>query len=171
MKAGLADCPNAVIVPHIASASFWTRSGMVRQVCMCVRICACACPCVPWKPSFIFGGTGWIAGFNFQPGVLHAQHLHVCWGKCASAVQSPLMIAALTAIMMVWSDVARLPPGLCLQATLAAANVAATLQGFPVWANPNNITPFIEKPLSALPAAAPSLVNAKELNLPVAAAE
>mmetsp|Transcript_25923 Transcript_25923/g.76833 ORF Transcript_25923/g.76833 Transcript_25923/m.76833 type:complete len:423 (-) Transcript_25923:213-1481(-) len=84
MKAGLADCPNAVIVPHIASASFWTRSGM---------------------------------------------------------------------------------------ATLAAANVAATLQGFPVWANPNNITPFIEKPLSALPAAAPSLVNAKELNLPVAAAE
>lgn len=30
MKAGLADCPNAVIVPHIASASLWTRSGMVR---------------------------------------------------------------------------------------------------------------------------------------------
>jgi hypothetical protein len=29
MKPGLADCPNAVIVPHIASASFWTRSGMV----------------------------------------------------------------------------------------------------------------------------------------------
>ncbi len=30
MKPGLADCPNAVIVPHIASASMWTRSGMVR---------------------------------------------------------------------------------------------------------------------------------------------
>lgn len=28
MKPGLADCPNAVIVPHIASASMWTRSGM-----------------------------------------------------------------------------------------------------------------------------------------------
>lgn len=30
MKPGLADLPNAVIVPHIASASMWTRSGMVR---------------------------------------------------------------------------------------------------------------------------------------------
>lgn len=29
MKPGLADLPNAVIVPHIASASMWTRSGMV----------------------------------------------------------------------------------------------------------------------------------------------
>lgn len=29
MKPGLSDCPNAVIVPHIASASHWTRSGMV----------------------------------------------------------------------------------------------------------------------------------------------
>ena len=29
MKPGLADCKNAVIVPHIASASEWTRAGMV----------------------------------------------------------------------------------------------------------------------------------------------
>ena len=29
MKPGLAECDNAVIVPHIASASFWTRSAMV----------------------------------------------------------------------------------------------------------------------------------------------
>ena len=28
MKPGLAELPNAVIVPHIASASMWTRSGM-----------------------------------------------------------------------------------------------------------------------------------------------
>jgi len=28
MKAGLKDCKNAVIVPHIASASLWTRGGM-----------------------------------------------------------------------------------------------------------------------------------------------
>lgn len=28
MKPGLADCANAVIVPHIASASLWTRGGM-----------------------------------------------------------------------------------------------------------------------------------------------
>eukprot|EP00983_Pelagomonas_calceolata_P115641 1160220-Pelagomonas_calceolata.AAC.3 len=31
MKPGLADCPNAVIVPHIASASMWTRSGMASR--------------------------------------------------------------------------------------------------------------------------------------------
>ena len=30
MAPGLAELPNAVIVPHIASASMWTRSGMVR---------------------------------------------------------------------------------------------------------------------------------------------
>ena len=28
MKPGLEECSNAVIVPHIASASLWTRSGM-----------------------------------------------------------------------------------------------------------------------------------------------
>lgn len=28
MAPGLAECPNAVIVPHIASASAWTRGGM-----------------------------------------------------------------------------------------------------------------------------------------------
>lgn len=28
MKAGLAECENAVVVPHIASASMWTRGGM-----------------------------------------------------------------------------------------------------------------------------------------------
>lgn len=28
MKPGLAECENAVVVPHIASATFWTRSGM-----------------------------------------------------------------------------------------------------------------------------------------------
>ena len=32
MKPGLAQCPNAVIVPHIASASMWTRSGMVSPI-------------------------------------------------------------------------------------------------------------------------------------------
>lgn len=31
MKPGLADLPNIVIVPHIASASMWTRSGMVSE--------------------------------------------------------------------------------------------------------------------------------------------
>eukprot|EP00877_Chromochloris_zofingiensis_P004601 jgi/Chrzof1/14141/Cz08g26170.t1 len=80
MKPGLADCPNAVIVPHIASASMWTRSGM---------------------------------------------------------------------------------------ATLAAANVAATLQGYPAW-NKQDILPYINQPVGSIPQAAPSIVNAKQLGLQVA---
>lgn len=30
-KPGLKECENAVIVPHIASASQWTRAGMVSR--------------------------------------------------------------------------------------------------------------------------------------------
>ena len=63
-----------------------------------------------------------------------------------------------------------LSPLLPLQATLAAANVAAVLQGYSVWPQPDNVLPFIEKPVASLPRAAPSLVNAKELGLTVAAA-
>lgn len=80
MKPGLSDLPNVVIVPHIASATSWTREGM---------------------------------------------------------------------------------------ATLAASNVAGVLNGYPVWPDPNNILPFLgDNP----PKAAPSIVNAKELGLPVATA-
>ena len=80
MKPGLSDLPNVVIVPHIASATSWTREGM---------------------------------------------------------------------------------------ATLAASNVAGILNGYPVWPDPNNILPFLgDNP----PKAAPSIVNAKELGLPVATA-
>lgn len=78
MAPGLAECANAVVVPHIASASMWTRSGM---------------------------------------------------------------------------------------ATLAAANVAATLQGFPVWSKPDNVLVFVDGPMETLPKAAPSIVNAKQLGL------
>jgi len=74
MKPGLVDLENVVIVPHIASATSWTRQGM---------------------------------------------------------------------------------------ATLAAANVAAILQNYPVWANPD-ITPFLS---DNIPPAAPSILNAKALNL------
>jgi lactate dehydrogenase-like 2-hydroxyacid dehydrogenase len=35
MSPGLAQLPNAVIVPHIASASMWTRSGMVSTAPCC----------------------------------------------------------------------------------------------------------------------------------------
>ncbi len=77
MKAGLRGLKNVVIVPHIASATSWTRQGM---------------------------------------------------------------------------------------ATLAASNVAAILTGKPVWSDSNNVLPFLE---GKAPQAAPSIVNAKELNLPV----
>ena len=80
MAPGLADCPNAVIVPHIASASLYTRGGM---------------------------------------------------------------------------------------ATLAAANVAARLSGNPVWSDPNNVEPFLAGAVSSIPKASPSIVNAKELGLPM----
>jgi hydroxypyruvate reductase 1 len=74
MKAGLVDLGNVLIVPHIASATSWTRQGM---------------------------------------------------------------------------------------ATLAAANVAAVLQGYPVW-HQNDIMPFLE---GDTPRAAPSILNAKDLDL------
>ena len=48
-------------------------------------------------------------------------------------------------------------------ATLAASNVAGILQGYPVWPDSNNILPFLS---TKSPAAAPSIVNAAELNLP-----
>ena len=74
MAPGLIDLDNVVIVPHIASATVWTREGM---------------------------------------------------------------------------------------ASLAAANVAATLQGFPIWTG-DDVLPFLE---GTPPAAAPSIVNAAELGL------
>jgi hydroxypyruvate reductase 1 len=48
-------------------------------------------------------------------------------------------------------------------ATLAACNVAAMLMGYPVWTK-SDITPFLE---SDSPQAAPSILNAAELNLTV----
>nr|CAD1843775.1 unnamed protein product [Ananas comosus var. bracteatus] len=77
MKPGLADQKNAIVVPHIASASKWTREGM---------------------------------------------------------------------------------------ATLAALNVLGKIKGYPIWANPNNVEPFLDETGPA-PAACPSIVNAKQLGL------
>ena len=48
-------------------------------------------------------------------------------------------------------------------ATLAASNVAAILMGYPVWQD-QDISPFLE---GNSPKAAPSIVNAEELDLPV----
>ena len=48
-------------------------------------------------------------------------------------------------------------------ATLAASNVAALLMGYPVWQKPD-ISAFLgEDP----PKAAPSIVNAKDLDIPI----
>lgn len=52
------------------------------------------------------------------------------------------------------------------QATLAAANVAALLQGQPVY-NGTDVLPWVDGPWEQLPAAAPSVVNAKDLGLPM----
>lgn len=79
MKPGLEECSNAVIVPHIASASLWTRGGM---------------------------------------------------------------------------------------ATLAACNVAARLQGHPVYGSPE-MMPFVDGPFPDIPKASPSIVNAKDLSLEI----
>ena len=76
MKPGLVDLDNVVIVPHIASATSWTRQGM---------------------------------------------------------------------------------------ATLAAANVAGILQGYPAWQRPD-ILPFLE---GDSPKAAPSILNAEALGIPI----
>lgn len=54
----------------------------------------------------------------------------------------------------------------CVQATLAAANVAAVLQGHPIWNRPD-VLPFVDGPFDQIPHAAPSIVNAKELGLPM----
>jgi hydroxypyruvate reductase 1 len=48
-------------------------------------------------------------------------------------------------------------------ATLAACNVAGILSGYPVWTSPD-ITPFLEEDP---PKAAASIINAKELGLPI----
>lgn len=78
MKPGLKECPNSVLVPHIASASLYTRGGM---------------------------------------------------------------------------------------ATLAACNVAARLRGDPTWPTPENAKPFLEGPVTGIPAMSPSIVNAKALGI------
>jgi hydroxypyruvate reductase 1 len=49
-------------------------------------------------------------------------------------------------------------------ATLAASNVGGVLNGYPIWPDPNNILSFLG---GNPPKAAPSIVNAKALNLPV----
>lgn len=79
MKPGLKDLKNVVVVPHIASATIWTRRGM---------------------------------------------------------------------------------------SALAATNVAAVLHGFPAWSSPD-VLRFVGDSVDDVPKAAPSLLNAKDLNYPI----
>ena len=51
-----------------------------------------------------------------------------------------------------------------MQATLAAANVAAILQGHKPWGKPD-VLPFVDGPFDQIPKAAPSIVNGKDLGL------
>ncbi|XP_031494841.1 glycerate dehydrogenase [Nymphaea colorata] len=52
-------------------------------------------------------------------------------------------------------------------ATLAALNVLGRIKGYPSWPNPNLVEPFLDEN-SAPPPACPSIVNAKDIGLPVA---
>ncbi|KAG6475770.1 hypothetical protein ZIOFF_064999 [Zingiber officinale] len=51
-------------------------------------------------------------------------------------------------------------------ATLAALNVLGTIKGYPVLGDPNSMDKFLDKS-SPVPAACPSIVNAKELGLQI----
>lgn len=51
-------------------------------------------------------------------------------------------------------------------ATLAACNVGARLNNLPVW-NKFDIHSFVDGPFDQIPKASPSIVNAKELELPL----
>jgi hypothetical protein len=48
-------------------------------------------------------------------------------------------------------------------ATLAASNIAAILKGYPIWKG-TDILPFLDTPA---PHAAPSILNADDLGLPI----
>lgn len=50
------------------------------------------------------------------------------------------------------------------QATLAAANVAGCVQGFPAY-NQHDISPFLQAPIPTMPQAAPCIVNAADINI------
>jgi hypothetical protein len=130
MKPGLEECENAVIVPHIASATLWTRAGMVGALC-CAWGSHCLLPAcmLPAWPHALPGCTG--APVPLPQSTLNSPH--------TPAYSAP-------------------------QATLAACNVAATLQGYPAWTQAD-VLPFVDGPFEDIPKAAPSIVNAKELNL------
>lgn len=168
MAPGLAELPNAVIVPHIASASMWTRSGMVGglQMQMQMQLGHAALP-VP-AVSQLLDVSSKIANVLTRPCPAFRAHRRPSrWPTsraCCRALAPPMQLVTLTACL----HPPPTPCCLCTQATLAAANVAGVLQGFGAWSNPNDITPFLDGPMASLPRAAPSIVNAKDIGLATA---
>ncbi len=146
MAPDLADMPNAVIVPHIASASEWTRSGMVGLPCACMHAC-------------VMGRASCVDDYAC-----------VCCSLLPAIPQTSLVQVMQQPARRMSSRNAQNAhaPTPRKQATLAAANVAGILQGYGAWSNPNDITPFLDGPMASLPRAAPSIVNAKEINLATA---
>lgn len=73
---GLAECPNAVIVPHIASASLYTRGGMATLAACNVAARLRNDP-VWEKPDdvapFLNGPAGEVP--RFSPSIVNAEHL------------------------------------------------------------------------------------------------
>ena len=78
MAPGLADCPNAVIVPHIASASLWTRGGMATLAAANVAGRLCGAP-VWGSPddilSFVDGAYEAVPGAS--PSIVNAADLGI----------------------------------------------------------------------------------------------
>ena len=169
MTPGLDHCENVVIVPHIASASLWTRSGMVTHYGPCIplfstnstvtltsvrRAAPAATSAHPaclrshslWKPHVIKGGTK-VCGCASDPGLRESDQASSCLAQC----ERQLGYYPVTCLM---------------QATLAAANVAARLRNKPCYNKPD-ILPYVEGPLEEMPDASPNIVNAEQLGLSI----
>lgn len=86
MAPGLAECPNAVIVPHIASASLWTRGGMATLAAANVAGRLKGAP-VWGSPddilSFVDGDYGSIP--NASPSIVNAADLGIPKMEAAAA--------------------------------------------------------------------------------------
>ena len=61
-------------------------------------------------------------------------------------------------------DTVMVSVAMCMQATIAACNVAGVLQGYSPWGKPDML-PFVDGPFEDIPKAAPSIVNAKDVGL------
>ena len=140
MAPGLAECENAVLLPHIASATLWTRSGMVRAD----EGGGCTGGCTR---RILSCGQRWSKSW-----VLHS-------GAVAPVV---VLQRSLDASRRPSSCLCDLP---LKQAKLAACNVVGILKGYPVWTRANDVLHFVEADPSDPPKMTPSVLNASDLGL------